>query len=150
MQTPILKGLPRRRSRRRPSSASLCRSSRLAVKSHLRAVNATLQARKVLPSKWDPTTPEQQPDTQVLNAFQQALQVPLDSSKEASTADAVQSRPDKCRPGNRWPARGCLLASTASLCSSPFVCDYGNYGYCCQPVANFSCKLGVTSLLGNP
>ena len=81
LQTPVLKAPPRRRSRRLPSSASLCRISRLAAKCHLHAANSTLQTQKVLLLKWDPATPKQQPATQVLNAFRQAFQEPLDSSK---------------------------------------------------------------------
>ncbi|KAG0520167.1 hypothetical protein BDA96_08G050000 [Sorghum bicolor] len=69
LQTSVLKAAPRRRSCRSPPLASLHRSGRLAAKSHLRAANATLQAQKVLSSKWDPATPKQQLAPQALNAF---------------------------------------------------------------------------------
>jgi hypothetical protein len=54
-KTPILKAPPRRRTRRSPSSVTICRSTRLAEKCASRAPNATLQAQKVLMSKWEPT-----------------------------------------------------------------------------------------------
>jgi hypothetical protein len=81
LKTLVLKALPRCRSRRSPSSASLHYSSRLAAKCHSRAANATLRAQKVLSSKWDPATLKQQSDLQAWSAFQQAFQEPLDSSK---------------------------------------------------------------------
>jgi hypothetical protein len=54
LKTPILKVPPRRRTRRSPSSVTVRRSTHLAAKCAARAPNATLQAQKVLVSKWEP------------------------------------------------------------------------------------------------
>jgi hypothetical protein len=83
LKTPILKAPPRCRTRRSPSSVTIHRSTRLAAKCASRAPNATLQAQKVLMSKWEPTA-SQPSDNQVVADFQRSFQGPLDSSKRAA------------------------------------------------------------------
>jgi hypothetical protein len=48
LNTSILKAPPRHRTRRSPSSVTIHRSTRLATKCASRALNATLQAQKVV------------------------------------------------------------------------------------------------------
>jgi hypothetical protein len=55
LKTPILKAPPRCRTHRSPSSITIHRSTHLAAKCASRAPNATLQAQKVLVSKWEPS-----------------------------------------------------------------------------------------------
>jgi hypothetical protein len=55
LKTPTLKAPPRRRTCRSPSSVTIRRSMCLAAKCASRAPNATLQAQKVLVSKWEPS-----------------------------------------------------------------------------------------------
>ena len=83
LKTPILKTPPRRRTRRSPSSITIRRSTRLVAKCASRAPNATLQAQKVLVSKWEPTA-SQPSDNQVVVDFQRSFQGPLDSAKRAA------------------------------------------------------------------
>jgi len=83
LKTPILKAPPRRRTRRSPSSVTIRRSTRLVAKCASWAPNATLQAQKVLVSKWEPSA-SQPSDSQVVADFQQTFQGPLDAAKRAA------------------------------------------------------------------
>jgi hypothetical protein len=80
LKTSILKAPPRRRTRRSPSLVTIRRSMLLAAKCASRARNATLQAQKVVVSKWKPTT-SRPSDNQVVVDFRRLFQGPLDSAK---------------------------------------------------------------------
>ena len=80
LKTPILKAPPRRRTHRSSSSVTIRRSTRLAAKCASRAPNATLQALKVIVSKWEHTA-SQPSNNQVVAGFQWSFQGPLDSAK---------------------------------------------------------------------
>ena len=108
LKTPILKAPPRRRTRRSPSSVTIRRSTCLAAKCGSQAPNATLQAQKVLVSKWEPSV-SQPSDSQVVADFQQTFQGPLDSAKRATLRALMKFDV----AGVRVYVRGGLLASLA-------------------------------------
>ena len=83
LKTTILEAPRRRRTRRSPSSVTIRRSTRLVAKCASRAPNATLQAQKVLVSKWEPSV-SQPSDSQVVADFQQTFQGSFDSAKRAA------------------------------------------------------------------
>jgi hypothetical protein len=90
LKTPLIKALPRCHKRRSPPS-SIRRSGRLAAKCGSRASNATLQAQKVLTSKWDPSSAARpQPSKEIVAACKMAFKSPLDTVKREALRELLK------------------------------------------------------------